>query len=326
MRNDLDFVNKSTGRIMENSVGYQQLITTLTAVGRKIAPQKFYEIAPADYVPIVLGNGAFNRKIINWRTFIKGEDFATGIISNAGNDSRLNQVDAAFDELPQNILSWAKSITYNVFELQEALQANSLFSLIEARELARRKQWDLGIQKVAFMGIGAEKGLLNLSGPTVNTADLTKRLYAMTAAELNTFVGTVYQLYRVSCSYTAKPSHFIMPEADFNGLTNFPDATYPLKSRIAILRETFAEITGNPNFVIKACAYCDKANYDATNNRYALYNYDETSLKMDLPLDYTMTTAGTQNGFNWENVGYGQLTGVLAIRPLEMLYFSNIAT
>jgi hypothetical protein len=39
-----------------------------------------------------------------------------------------------------------------------------------------------------------------------------------------------------------------------------------------------------------------------------------------------MTQAGTFNGFNWENVGYGSFTGVLAQRPAEMLYFGNTAT
>jgi hypothetical protein len=325
MSNPLQFFDPKTARIMENSVGYQQIISTLSAVGRKVSVQKFYEIPFADYIPVVLGNGTYMRSIYNWRTFVKGEDFATGVINNAGNNARLEEVDSAYDQLSQNILNWGKSVRYNLFELQEALQANTLFSLIESRELARKKQWDLGVQKVAFMGIGAEKGLLNLSGPTIDSSNLTVRLGAMTAAQLNTFVGVMYNLYRVNCNYTAKPTHFVMPEADYNALTNFPDAAYPVKMRIQILRESWAEITGNSSFKIMPCAYCDKANYDTTNNRYALYNYDETSLKMDIPLDYTMTAAGTQNGFEWSNVAYGQFTGAIALRPLEILYFSNTA-
>jgi hypothetical protein len=56
-----------------------------------------------------------------------------------------------------------------------------------------------------------------------------------------------------------------------------------------------------------------------------LLNYDESSVKMDLPIDYTMTAAGTFNGFSWENVGFGSFTGVVAQREKEMLYFGNTA-
>lgn len=323
---ELQFFDPSTGEIHKNSLGYQQVITTLTAVGHKVAEQKFYEIAPADFVPIVLGNGAYMRQIINWRTFVKGEGFKTGIINNGSNDSKLAHVDAAYDAVTQNVKNWAKGIRYNLFELQEAVMANTLFSLIEARELARRKEWDLGIQETAFLGVDSETGLLNNASVTDNTAIITKRIPDMSASEFNTFAGSVYEAYRSNCARTSRPTHFIMPEADFNGLVNWPDATYPLRTKLSLLEEAFKTITNRPDFKILPCAYCDKANFDSTNNRYVLLNYDETSVKMDLPIDYVQTQAGTVNGFTWENVAYGSFTGVVAIRPKEMLYFSNTAT
>ena len=327
MNKDLQFFDPSTGEVMKNSVGYQQIITTLTAVGRKVSQQKFYELAPADYVPVVMGNGAYKRSILNWRTFVKGEGFKSGLISNASNGARLSQVDAAFDSINQNVLSWAKSISYNLFELQEALQANTLFSLIEARELARAKEWQLGIQETCFKGIGSETGLLNNSTVAVDTATITKRINTMTADEFNTFAGAVYEAYRANCARTAKPTHFIIPEADFNGLCNFPSASFPVgKTKLEILQDVFRTLTGNQSFAIKSCAYADKANFDLTNNRYVLLNYDETSVKMDIPIDYVSTAAGTVNGFTWENVAYGSFTGVVAQRDKEMLYFGNTAT
>jgi hypothetical protein len=326
MKNPLQFFDPSTGEIMKNSLGYQQVITTLTAVGRKVSEQKFYEIAPADYVPVVMGNGAYKRQILNWRTYVKGEGFESGIMGNSSNGARVSLVDAAYDSINQNVLSWAKSVEYNLFELQEALQANTLFSLIEARELARRKQWDLGIQKVAFLGIGSETGLLNNGNVTVDTATITKRIPAMSSAEFNTFAGAIYEVYRANCARTARPTHFIIPEADWNGLINFPDATYPLKTKLELLEAAFKTITQRADFKILPNAYCDKANFDTTNNRYVLLNYDETSVKMDIPIDYTSTAAGTVNGFTWENVAYGSFTGVVAQREKEMLYFGNTAT
>jgi hypothetical protein len=320
LKNPFQFVDDGL-RLMTNSLGYQQLTTTLTAVGRKVSEQKYYSIPFADYVPVVLGNGTYKRSILNWRTFLKGEGFKSGIISNAGNQSRLDLVDAAYDGLTQNILNWAKATQYNVFELQEAMQAGTIFSLIEAREKARAMEWQLGLQEVAFKGIGAEKGLLNLSGVTSDNTNLTGWIKDLSADNFNTFVGKVYGLYRYNTNYTAKPTHFIMPETDFNGLINYPSATYPLKTKLDLLTEAFRTITGNASFKVLPCAYCDKANFDTTNNMYVMLNYAEDTLKLDIPLDLTTTAAGTLNGFNFENVGYGQFTGVIALRPLEIYYF-----
>jgi hypothetical protein len=326
MKNPYKFFDANTGELHKNTLGYSQLITTLTAVGRKISEQKFYEIAFADYVPVVVGNGAYQRSIINWRTYVKGEGFKSGVISNATNQAQLPLVDAAYDQISQTIYNWAKGMVYNVFELEEAMRANTLFSLIEARELARRKEWDLGLQEVAFLGYGDSKGLLNQTTVTVDSAIITKRIPSMSASEFNIFTGAIYEAYRANCVRTAKPTHFIIPEADWNGLINFPDATYPLKTKLELLEQSFKTITANPGFKILPCAYCDKANFDTTNNRYVLLNYDESSVKMDLPIDYTMTQAGTFNGFSWENVAFGSFTGVVAQREKEMLYFGNTAT
>jgi hypothetical protein len=326
MKNPYQLVDRKTNKLMENSLGYEQLVTTLTAVSGKVSTQKFYEILPADYMPVVEGVGSYMRHIINWRTYSKSDGFEAAIMNNASNKARIPVVDAAFDQLPQNVYNWSRAVMWDIFELEEAMQANSLFSLIEARETARVKEWQLGIQKVAFKGYSSEAGLLNQSTVTVDTATISKRLYSMTSAEFNAFVGTIYGQYRAATAFTARPTHFIIPEADYNGLISFPDATYPLKTRLEILLDAFKTITGNASFKILPCAYCDKANFDGTNNRYVLLNYDPTSVKFDIPLSYTSTSAGTVNGFVWENVAYGQFAPVIALREKEMLYFSNTAT
>jgi hypothetical protein len=56
-------------------------------------------------------------------------------------------------------------------------------------------------------------------------------------------------------------------------------------------------------------------------NRYTLLNFNEQSIRMDIPVQYTSTLMNTINGFNFQNVGYGQFTGVQTYRPLETLYF-----
>jgi hypothetical protein len=322
-----------TGRLLDkdlkfNAVGYQQIISTLTAVAQKVSVQKFYEVPFADYVPVVVGNGSFKRQLINWRTFSKAEDFASGLISNASNHARMDQVDNVYDVVPQNILNWAKKVEYNIFELEEAMQANTLFSLIEARELARKKNWDLGLQKVAFFGIGAETGLLNNAGVSADASNLTGFIKGLSAADFNTFVGKIWGLYRQNTNYTAKATHFIIPELDYNGLISYPDATFPLKTKLELLQDAFKTISGNPNFKILPLAYCNKAvayGGDGVSNKYIMLNYDETSLKMDLPIQYSNTQSGTLEGFTWTNVAYGQFTGVVMQRPLETYLLTHTA-
>jgi hypothetical protein len=330
--NILNFFNRSTGEVYQNSLGYQQVISTLTAVSAKLTTQKFYELAPADYVPLVVGGqGAFQRSILHYRSFSKGEGFAAGLINNAGNNSRLSKTDSAYDALSQNIMNWAVAIEWNLFELQEAMASGNLFSLIESREIARRKSWDLGIQQTAFVGLAGETGLLNNANVSADTATITKKISAMTSAEFNTFVTLVYEVYRAAVARTAKPTHFVMPESDWNGLMSYPLATdgtlFALKTKADLLLEAFRTITNNPSFKILPCAYCDKANSpDATNNFYVMLNYDPTSLSMSIPIDYTPLAAGTVNGFTFENVAYGSLTGVVAQRPKELVYFTNTAS
>jgi len=43
---------------------------------------------------------------------------------------------------------------------------------------------------------------------------------------------------------------------------------------------------------------------------------------MNIPIDYTSTSFGTSNSFDFSSVAYGQFTGVIAKRPKEILYFS----
>lgn len=319
--------SREGGSLKLNSLGYQQVTSTLTQVVGQVVQQKFFEVdgGPANFVPMIAGQGAFKRTLLQWRSFLKSEGFEAGIMSNATNNAETQLVDAAFDAIQIPVTPWSKKTTYNVFEIEEAMAANNLFSLIEQRELARKKEWDLGIQKVAFKGYGTATGLLNNSSATLDTSNLTKRLSAMSGTELNTFVGKVIGLYRENCAYTAMPTHFVIPEADANGLWSYP-TDYMLKTRWEILEQGFKAATGNSEFKLLRCAYCDKANFDGTNNRYALYKYDPTTLVMHTPVAYQSTAAGSSDGFNWSSVAFGSFTGVTALRDKEIYYFGNTAS
>lgn len=315
-----------TGKILNNAQGTKQIITTITGISKRISEQKFYTVPFADFVPVITGDNAFDIQILNWRSFSKDDGFNTGLIGNNSNKASRNISDAVFDGVMQKTQFWAKNIEWSIIELEQAAKANNLFSLIEAREAARKKSWDLGLQQVAFLGITGDagiQGLLNLTNVTNNTTAITKPLNAMTAAELQAFIGAIYQTYRANCNYTAHADKFILPESDFNGLHTFPDITYPIKTRLAIIEETFKNVSQNQAFKIMPLAYSNKANNPMNVNRYVLTNSDPTSIKMNLPIDYTSTQAGSEDGFSWTNTAYGQFSGVIALRELETLYFSH---
>lgn len=307
-----------------NALGYEVDTTTLTQIMARITEQKFFQIAPADYLPVRVGEGAWAQELLTYRSFETGGDFEKGIINTGSDNSRMAAADAGVDPVSVKVANWAKKIGWSLFDLQIASRSGN-WDIVVAKEKSRKKNWDLGIQRVAFLGTqdAAVKGLLTQSGITTNTSLIGKPISTMSATELSTFVSQILGVYRANSAHTSYPSHFVIPEDDYLGLAAPADPNFPIKSKKEVLRETFAETTGNADFKILPLAYAMAANSgDAlSKNRYALYNYEEESLRMDIPVDYNNTLANSLDGFHFQNVGYGQFTGAQAYRPKEMIYF-----
>lgn len=315
-----------------NSLGYEINITTLTTIMKKITEQKFFEIAPADYLPLRVGEGAWSSNLVTYRSFELGGQFEEGVVNLGSNNSRLAAADAGVDSLSIQVFNWAKNISWNIFDLELAAKSGN-WDLVTAKEKARKKNWDLGIQRVAFLGArgsngssGSCLGLLNQAGVTVNTSVITKAISSMSPAELKVFCAQIIEAYRTNNNRTAWPTHFIIPESDYNGLASQASADFPIKSTLELLEEMFQTICRNKAFKILPLAYADAAYHsDVTQivgkQVYTLLNYDEESLRMDLPVDYTNTLANSLDNFMFQNVGFGQFSGVLAYRPLELMYF-----
>ena len=311
-----------------NDLGHQIDITTLTALQKRIVEQKFFEIAPADFIPVRVGEGAWAVNLTTFRSFNLGGAFEEGNINSGANNTQLASADAGVDAVTVKIQNWAKTIGWTLFDLEQATRSNN-WDLVTMKEKARKTNWDLGIQRVAFLGLDGNtsfRGLLNQAGVTNNTTRITKKLSSMTSTELVTFVSMVLGDYRDNCAHTAWPTHFSIPESDYLGLAAPSDSQFHIKSKLAILEETFRTLTKNQNFQILPLAYADSANNTINSGvgvtRYALYKYDEDSIRMDIPVDYQNTLANTVDNFSFQNVGYGQYTGVFAYRPKELLYYS----
>lgn len=322
-----DWVQRQVNDRMGNSLGYEVSITTLTTIMKKITEQKFFEIAPADYLPVRVGEGTWSTNLTTYRSFDIADEFETGMVNTGGQNSRLASADSGVDSLNIKVYPWAKAIGWSIFDLEFAAKSGN-WDIVSAKEKARKRNWDLGIQRVAFLGARGQNstggnclGLLNQAGITVNTSVITKSIKSMTPAELKLFAELVLEAYRANCNRTAWPTHFIIPESDYNGLASQASPDFPIKSTLQLLEEMFQVITRNKSFKILPLAYGDVAYSGFSYQQYVLLNYDEESVRMDIPLDYTNTLANSIDNFSFQNVGYGQFTGVLAYRPLEMLYF-----
>jgi len=318
-------------KMYSNSLGYEVSITTLTTIMKKITEQKFFEVAPADYLPVRVGEGAWSSNLTTYRSFDIADEFETGVINTGGQNSRQAAADSGVDALNIKVFNWSKSIGWSIFDLELAARSGN-WDLVSSKEKARKRNWDLGIQRIAFLGArgqngsgGACLGYLNQPGVTVNTTVITKPISSMTTAELKVFTTAIVESYRSNCQRTAWPTHLTVPESDFNGMAATVSPDFPIKSILQLLEEMF-KVTCGAGFKIMPLAYGDAAYHAdvssiAGKQVYVLSRYDEESLRMDVPVDYTNTLANSLDNFSFQNAGYGQFTGVLAYRPLEMMYF-----
>ena len=305
-----------------NALGIEIPITTLTTAIKSVSEQKFFRISPADYMPVVVGEGAFGTNLLKYVSYNMAGGFENGIIHQGVAQSELAQADAGVEGIHIPIINWAKGLNWNLFEVQTAAKTGN-WDIITEKEKSRKTNWDLGIQKIAFLGseaVPTVKGLLNQTGITSDTTTITTSITNMSAAEYQAFVGAVYAAYRTNSAYTAEPDVFIIPESDYNGLASAVDPNFPIMSKLEYLKKAFREIVGH-EVEIKKLAYADMAQSGLGVQRYVLLHKDADTLAMNIPVDYTSTLANSINGFNWQNAAYGQFTGVTVYRPKEVLYF-----
>lgn len=304
-----------------NALGHEINVTTLTTIVKKVVEQKFFMVRPSDYVDVVVGQGAWGTNLTTFREYDASDDFDAGIVGG-GKNVRLSEVDAGIDSINVPIMNWVKKSEWTLFDLEHASKTG-VWDIVTAKAKARKRNWDLGIQKIAFLGGGSSKvkGLLTQTGVTIDTTTIPKPLSTMTGAELKLFCSKILAAFRANSARTVFPNRFVMPESDFLGIAAPSSADFPLKSVKQVLEETFSTMTGFSDFKILPLAYADLVANFGGKQRYALYHKEEDSIRMDIPVDFTMTVANSINGFTWENAAYGQFTGVQAYRPLEIMYF-----
>jgi hypothetical protein len=322
----------SNGAIDPTAAGYQVLIDTLSYIRSEVIEQSFYEIPIADYMPVDIGEAAWGSEIVQNVSILTGGDFYAGDVN--ANPSKARQAGVSAFVTPNRIPTqqWNKHTEWTTLEIKQAAALNK-WDVIAGRISALKENWDLGIQKNAFLGhpyITTMTGLLNNADVTVNTDLITTPISEMTVAELNAFLATLLNTYFANTNKTKMPNTFIMPTSDFLGLGSFVGDTSvvnPLIQKIDVIETMFKKMTGNPNFKVLMLAYADKAiNSKVINkNRYCLYNNDPKTMKLAIPIDLNIMEAYTADGFNWSQGGYGQYSGLLVTKPKEVLYIDETA-
>lgn len=310
----LNFVHK-TGNAID--------VAPLMAISAEVIEEKFYRAPIADVMPVRVGNNSWGFGTIHYMEQTKSAGFEAGIIGRGAKNSNLADVDVDLDAVLREHVSWAKQITYSIAQLQTFSALNNYDYAIKL-ERARKRDWDLGLEKIAFTGGAGVTGFFNTADISLNTSAIPKRLSIMTEAELSALPGQLLTLYRTNNGLTAWPSVFTIPESDYLGLTGPFSTLRPEFTKLMVLEEAFKRATQNPNFKIVPIAYATGAGAPvsgASRDRYVLSAYDEDSLYLDIPVDYQTTQFGTSNGFHFQNVGLGQIGGTFAARPKEIMYF-----
>lgn len=325
----MSLLNASNGAVDSSALGYQYTVQTTTLIRAKVVDQKFYEFPWTQYVPTAVGEGAYMEDIKTNIVYQTAGDFESGVQSTA-QEARIQTVSAGIAPVSYKIFTWVAGYQYSIMELEKALRSTN-WNPVESKQRTLKKLWDLGIQKVAYLGSLKDQtnvpGLLSNAAVDVDTTTIPVAISAMNAAQYASFVANLLQAYWANSNQTVMPTHFVIPQSDFNGLgTLVPGTvgTYPV-SKLQYLLQAFREITMNPEFMIYGTSYGDaslNAGYWAPGGtqRYCLYRKDPDTMLMDLPLDFTMLAPNTDNNFEWNGVAYGQFTGMQIYRAPEVLY------
>lgn len=322
-------LTNANGDIDTAGIGYQYLIDTLSQIRSEVVEQKFYRIAPADFMPVDVGYGAWGDEIVQNLTFQTGGDFFDGDIDTNTDTGRMAQVDTGLSPIRMPIITWAKQVVWTIANIAKAAAASN-WDLVSGKMESLKTDWDLGIQEIAFLGHRANPlvtGLLNDAEVNINTTLIPVPISSMSETQFAAFVAGALAAYFTNSNDTEdKPDMFVIPANDYLGLTAPASATFFNVSKIEYLLTSFQKATDNPNFKIKGLAYAqDNRNVDRgiDKNRYILYKSDPKTMKMTIPVDFTMLESATANNFNWTQPAHGQYSGLLIHRKREVLYFDE---
>lgn len=322
-------VNNAAAFANSANLGIEQNLTTLTQIIAGVQRQKFYQLngqSLTDFIPVRMGTGAYAKQLTQFAVAQVGDNFESGIVQPGNGINKDANVDIAVDtiSIKNNFWRMKYQATNEIVRMAQANQET--FSYIEEQERTRLKTFQLGIQKVAFLGTsdGQNEGLLNLSGVTVNTTLMPANFATMTTQQLTNFATSAMSTYFALTNSTVFPNTMVIPTADLAGLATYISSTYPVgETRKEFLERAFKAAGAPADFKILHTVYNNTA---GTGNgpRYVLYNRDEDTLSMYLPKPYTPYPLYPVGSLDMISDAEAQFTGVWAKRPQEILYMDIV--
>jgi hypothetical protein len=323
--------DNAMGDISAVDLAYSYATDRLTYIRSRYVEQTFYEVAPADFFNVLVGEGAFSGQIITNLSIKTAGGFAAGKIDTGNNNSKIAVADAQVLPAYTKVQNWALATEYTIFDVNQALFTGT-WDPIEAKQKSRKKDFDLGIQEIAFLGDPSDAygfpGLLTSKMVNINASGrISQAISTFSTTQFSAFIAAVMGDYLTNCNYTAMPNIFTIPTDDWAGLAVPVSATFPVVSMLEYLQKAFAAIV--PGGVeLKPLAYGVPANNKAAINIgtgshvYMLYKNDIDTLFQEIPVNYTITQVGTYNNFSFQDVAYCQYTGVTILKPLEVFEYT----
>lgn len=305
------------------SSGVIQTVDTLTTIYDKVLHAKYYTTPSplTDYVKIDVGRGAYGTSIFQFATAYTGSTFeqsvinpaSTGVHNNATSDIRIDGL-----TIKNNFFRNDYSVSNE--ELRMAAAGRVSFDIIEEKERARKQMWDLGIQKSHFLGIKGNKGLLNLSGVTVNTSLLPTAPASLTVAQIKNFAANAIATYYAQTNGTYFPNRWLMPSASYMQLGVPYGDTFGMPTLAEVFEKAFKAAGAPDDFKIVHTIYANTANAAGTGGRHVFYNNDEDNIIRYIPKAYTPHPLYPMGSLDMISQAEGQFTGVQVKKPETVLY------
>lgn len=312
-----------------NDLGYDQIITTLSAVETRVARQKNIEFGIEEAIDIVQGVGAWREEGVYFKSFANGGDtLDSWRLDHAQMGATKSQATASVSKEVYPFMFLGKMVAYTRTELEQAA-ASGIWNAVEEKAWARRREFDLRFAELVYKGTsdGMFHGLLTLPNVQTYTDNvITKRLCEMSDTEFQTALNTMFQNSYTTAEYTAKPNRFLIPELDRIGLS----ATYSSYgagfaqgiTRLQRLEEAFRNYTGDADARVLGTNFANGA-LNGGVETYVMYRKDPFELKIEMPVPYGIYPGASVDGFNFQNTALAQVSGVISKYDKQVVYFKN---
>lgn len=319
---------------LSSSTGLEQSITTLTTVIDGVVDTLYYELNGhklSDFVKIEAGKGSYAMNLLQYAVSYVGNNGQQGIINPSAsgiNKDANTDIQIGSFTLANHFWRWDYTVSNELVQMGRL--NDQTFSIVEEKEKARKKIWDLMLQNVFFNGLddGTAQGLLNQNEATVNTTAYSSALSAMTDEEFSTFIASLPGLYQENCAYTINFNKMIMPAKEYFALTK-PFGTFGL-NRLQVLEDAMKRVNGG-DFEVLPVAYANSAynssssalQKDGGNPVIVLYNDHEDNLEAFLPVPYTPMPLFPQGSLDLLSQAHGQFIPPYLKRTTSMLYLAG---